>query len=565
MHLGSVRIGANSYLGEATVMDVNSELGDNAQLGNRSALHEGQKVAGGKKYHGSPAIVGDTDFIRVPVEDVSPARAWVYTLGQFLYGMLIGGPLVTAIMLMLMQYGFTGQSVTSGSAAASISLPYTLGASLAFYFGAIVIGMISVSVMPKIWNLFFRPNEVHKLFGFQYFLAQRITASSNSQFLQALFGDSSLIVPYFKAVGYDLKNLTQNGSNFGVQQNHHSPFLCKFSQNTLVSDGLFMINMDLSRTSFKMSPISVPKDAYLGNDLHYPPGAMVGENCLIATKAMVPIDGDMRINVGVLGSPPFEIPRNKERDGRLDHYKQKGIFEQRLWLKLKSNLVTLGWFMLRNWSMLFIGLVAGSWLYASLGTTIFGNSLYGGAIVASFGLALLLFRSFYNITYERAANWHRPGKPRICSLYERPFWDHERFWKLNYDPIRDNMFNGTPIKNLVLICQGVNLGKQVFDDGCGITEPFMVTIGDYCTLNYRTTVQCHSLEDGTFKSDSISIGARCTLGVDAFVHYGADIGDDVDIRTDAFVMKGSIVADKEIWTGNPAQQMTEEQTFTSAA
>ena len=69
------------------------------------------------------------------------------------------------------------------------------------------------------------------------------------------------------------------------------------------------------------------------------------------------------------------------------------------------------------------------------------------------------------------------------------------------------------------------------------------------------------MEDGTFKCDTIQIGDRTTLGVQAFVHYGGEIGDDVDIRTDAFVMKGSLILDREIWTGNPAQQMMPDQCF----
>ncbi|MEP1208760.1 MAG: Pls/PosA family non-ribosomal peptide synthetase [Rhizobiaceae bacterium] len=560
LHLGTVKIGSESYLGEASVMDINSELGNDAQLGNRSALHEGQKAEGGKTHYGSPAIVGDTDFIRVPVEDVSPARAWIYTLGQFIYGQLFAG-LVAAAFVLLLNY-FGGVSGVIGMMKSNQNpIAWTFGLSLAFYFLAIATGVLSVSIFPKLWNYFFRPGEVHKLFSVQYFLSQNITRSSNSSALLALFGDSSLVVPYFKAVGYDLKNMSQNGSNFGVRQTHHSPFLCKFNDNTLVADGLHMINMDVSRTSFKMSQITFPKNLYLGNDLHYPTGAMVGENCLVATKAMLPIDGEMRVGVGVLGSPPFEIPRPQQDDDRLDYYKRDGVLEQHLWLKLKSNLRTLAWFMLRNWSVGFFSLLAGLWMIANYGEYILANVGVGSAVLAVFGWCVFMLRTFYNIAFERIATWYRPIKPRICSLYEQPFWDHERFWKLSFDPIRDAFFSGTPLKNLISRCQGMKVGKQVFDNGCGFSEPALVTIGDYCTLNMGSAAQGHSLEDGMFKADYIKIGDRCTLGTEAFVHYGTDIGNDVDIRTDAFLMKGSVIADGEIWTGNPAQPMEDEQNF----
>ncbi len=43
----------------------------------------------------------------------------------------------------------------------------------------------------------------------------------------------------------------------------------------------------------------------------------------------------------------------------------------------------------------------------------------------------------------------------------------------------------------------------------------MVTIGDDVTLNAGTVIQCHSQEDYAFKSDRITIGSGCTVGVGA--------------------------------------------------
>jgi non-ribosomal peptide synthetase-like protein len=559
--LGSVDIGSRSYLGEATVMDINSELGDGSQLGNRSALHEGQKANAHSKYWGSPAVVGETDFIRVPEEKVSPWRAWVYTLGQFAFAALITGPAFTTGFVVLFGIISSAPTVFSGSMTSGISIYYLLAFSAGLYLFSIVTGLIYVSNVPKLWNVFFRPDEVHKLFGLQFYLSQRILTSSSSRYLQMLFGDSSLIVPYFKAVGYNLKGLKQNGSNFGVEQKHHSPFLCSFSANSFVSDGLFMINTDVSRTSFKVSQISVPDNVYLGNDLHYPTKAMLGENCLVGTKALIPIDGDLRENIGILGSPPFEIPRSMGADTKFDKFKQEDVLETGLAMKLKSNLMTMGWFMLRDWFASFVILIVGYWIYSAYDDLIFSNTFVGGAIIAAFAMVSLFAISFYNILFGRISNWLCPMSPVLCSLYERPFWDRERYWKLNDDPVRDAVFSGTPIKNFFSWCQGVQIGRQVFDDGCGFSEPPLVTIGDYCTLNFQSTAQAHSLEDGIFKSDKISIGNNSTLGIDAFIHYGAELGDNTDIRTDSFVMKGSCVVDGETWTANPAAPIEPHQEY----
>ena len=58
-----------------------------------------------------------------------------------------------------------------------------------------------------------------------------------------------------------------------------------------------------------MSRTSIGANNFLGNDIVYPPQARVGDNCLLATKVLVPIDGKVREGVGLLGSPSFEIPR----------------------------------------------------------------------------------------------------------------------------------------------------------------------------------------------------------------------------------------------------------------
>ncbi len=65
-------------------------------------------------------------------------------------------------------------------------------------------------------------------------------------------------------------------------------------------------------------------------------------------------------------------------------------------------------------------------------------------------------------------------------------------------------------------------------------------------------LQSHSLEDGTFKSGHIALGADCTLDPGAFVHYGVTMGDGAIIDTDSFVMKGEHIPPRSRWQGNPA-------------
>jgi non-ribosomal peptide synthetase-like protein len=104
----------------------------------------------------------------------------------------------------------------------------------------------------------------------------------------------------------------------------------------------------------------------------------------------------------------------------------------------------------------------------------------------------------------------------------------------------------------------VRIGRGVFDDGLGLPERTFVAIGDDCTFNAGSAIQCHSQEDGGFKSDRCVIGAGCTLGVGAWVHYGATMGDGAVLATDSFLMKGEEMPPHALWGGVPATEMREQ-------
>jgi non-ribosomal peptide synthetase-like protein len=153
---------------------------------------------------------------------------------------------------------------------------------------------------------------------------------------------------------------------------------------------------------------------------------------------------------------------------------------------------------------------------------------------------------------ERAIVAFRGLRPQLCSIYDPYFWWHERLWKVPDHYL--NVFNGTPFKNVIWRLLGVRLGSRVFDDGCYLTERMLTTIGDDCTLNAGSKIQCHSQEDGTFKSDRSTIGDGCTLGVGSHVHYGVTMGEGSVLAPDSFLMKGEEVPQHARWGGNPATE-----------
>ena len=131
-------------------------------------------------------------------------------------------------------------------------------------------------------------------------------------------------------------------------------------------------------------------------------------------------------------------------------------------------------------------------------------------------------------------------QPQYCSIYDRDFWRHERYWKVPSE-LYLQAFNGTPFKNVIWRLLGVRLGRRVFDDGCYMTERTLSPSATTAPSTPAASIQCHSQEDGAFKSDRTTIGAGCTLGVGAFVHYGVTMGDGAVLAADSFLMKGEEV------------------------
>ncbi|WP_308283170.1 Pls/PosA family non-ribosomal peptide synthetase [Pseudonocardia nigra] len=549
IQIGSVTMGRNVVVSEATVLDIGTSLGDGAQLGHASALYPGQAVPAGERWHGSPAQRTDVDFRAVPPTACGMLRRFVFTVVQLLN-----------LLVLYLPLGLAGAAVLFAEVpqlAALLNpeeLPLTswafysqaLIASLVLYFGALLVALLVVTTVPRLFNLAIEPDKIYRLYGFHYWVHRTITRMTNVKPLSNLFGDCSYIVHYLRGIGYDLSRVKQTGSNFGGNVKHETPYLSSVGTGTMVADGLSIINAHFSTTSFRVSRASIGPSNFLGNGIAYPSQSRTGNNCLLATKVMVPIDGEIREGVGLLGSPSFEIPRSVERDNTV-HPKTRRELRVRLAAKNKHNIVTMGWHLLVRWIHFF-----GITLLASVAASFYTQ--FGASVVALFIVLILLFTAAYFVLVERVVTGFKPLRPLFCSIYEPAFWRHERYWKVCSIAYL-NIFSGTPFKNVISRLLGVRIGHRVFDDGCGIPERSLVTIGDDCTLNMASAIQCHSQEDAAFKSDYSTIGAGCTLGIGSMVHYGVTVGDGAVLAPDSFLMKGEEVPPYARWGGNPAREL----------
>jgi len=553
---GPVTLGRDVYIGEKTVLDINTSMGDGAQLGHTSALQSGQAVPDGQRWHGCPAQRTQLDYVRVPPADCGTLRRVSFGLYTLLGPFFVNLPLVIGVLYILFTSVPALVDLLNPNNVAIASPELYLDAlvlSLVLFFGlSLIVGLAVVFTVPRLLNLAIKPDKVYPLYGFHYAIHQAIARMTNSKFFNWLFGDCYYIIYYLYCLGYDLSLGETTGSDFGGVNQHDNPYLTSIGGGTMSCDGLSIINADYSSTSFRLSRVSIGSHNFLGNFVAIPSGARTGDNCLIATKAMIPLDGPVREGVGLLGSPCFEIPRSVERDRQLDHLRTGDELRRRMAAKKRYDLRTMGLLLFLRWLHVFaltVLMLAAFNLYHVFGPVTFATEL---------ALSLV-----FSVAYFVLVQWAIMGfrtmrlRPQFSSIYDQYYWWHERYWKVPEDYL--NLFNGTPFKNVIWRLRGARIGSRVFDDGCSFPEPGLVTIGNDCTLNAGSAVQTHSMEDYTFKTDYSTLGAGCTLGVSAHVHYGVTMGDGAVLEADSFLMKGEEVQAHARWGGNPASELAGSQ------
>jgi len=549
IHTGPVTLGRDVFVGERSVLDINTSMGNGAQLGHASALDSGQTVPAGARWHGCPAQPTDVNFVRVAPSRCGALRRAAYGVAAVLVVLLFYLPLIEGTASLAIDAASSMTHILHSAAGISALGLFVEAAilSLVLFFGLVLIGLSLAVAASRVLNRFIKPDTVYPLYGFHDAAHRAIARIGRIRFFVFLFGDSCYIVHYLQLLGYHLRPVEQTGSNFGSDVMHANPSLSAVGTGTMVADGLVLVNDEVSSSSFRVSRAAIGPRNFIGNDVMYPAGGRTGDNVLLGTKVMVPLDGKIRQGTGLLGAPCFEIPRTVERDTQFDHLRAGEALRRGLAAKTRYNLRTIGLFLFTRWVGVFLFVLfylAGIELYDVLPHVV---------SAALFAVSIVITAVYFSLVY-RCIETLRPFRPTICSIYHSGFWLAERLWKMH--PIHYlHAFDGTPFKNMLWRLMGVRVGKRVFDDGAHISDPPLTAIGDESVLNYRSKVQCHSQEDGTFKCDRTTIGAGCTLGVGSFVLYGVTMGDRSSLATDSFLMKGEEVPAHAQWGGNPAKEM----------
>ena len=159
IEIGAVTLGRDAFVGEGSVLEINTSLGDAAQLGHTSSLHSGQAVPAGERWHGSPARRAEQNYVRVP-----PARCGTLrraTSGTLtLFGILF-------VWAPLLELGLSLLFFEVSSLVPRL-VPQALAFSAVLVFGGVLTGILAVGIVPRLLRGFIKPDTVYPLYGFHY-------------------------------------------------------------------------------------------------------------------------------------------------------------------------------------------------------------------------------------------------------------------------------------------------------------------------------------------------------------------------------------------------------------
>jgi maltose O-acetyltransferase len=117
-----------------------------------------------------------------------------------------------------------------------------------------------------------------------------------------------------------------------------------------------------------------------------------------------------------------------------------------------------------------------------------------------------------------------------------------------------------------LLKNGLKLGKNCYIAPSVLidqTFPWLISIGDDCTLTYNVTILAHDASTKKYlnytKIGAVTIGNRCFVGAGSIILPNVNIGNNVIIGAGSVVTHS--IPDNSVVAGNPAKIINNIQDF----
>ena len=301
--IGPVTIGRRCFVGTRSILRENTVMEDDAALEDLSLLPCGEKIPRGETWLGSPARPSG----RAPqTSPAQPLAKWRH----FAVGMLHAAGLLIFPLLVV-------SAILPGIIAMNelnYADDYYWYLFLSPFVGLSFVILLALEIVVVKWLLLGRVkpgrHPLHSVFYFRkWFVDQTFRLSLD--ILGPLYA-SLYLPPWYRMLGAKLgKGVELSTASF------ISPDLLSIAEEGFVADAVSLGATRVRDGFVTVAGNHIGRRSFIGNSAVLPPGAVIGESCLIGCLSIPPADAAdaMRADTSWLGSPAIFLPQRQPSAG----------------------------------------------------------------------------------------------------------------------------------------------------------------------------------------------------------------------------------------------------------
>ncbi|MEI7523648.1 MAG: Pls/PosA family non-ribosomal peptide synthetase [Mariniphaga sp.] len=535
--IGRIAIGSHCFVGACSVISINSELKNNASIGELSLLSSGEVIPENETWQGSPAEK-TTLKNRVEKPNKPNQKALPYPIYMLFHSLAIIFMMIYPMLLMIpfpiIFYEFVDH--LSLSFALLSIIPGSLLYILLFHTLITILKWIIIGKSKE---------EDFSIYSFRY--VQKWT-------VDMLIGSSLTMFRSIYATIYLAAWLRSVGVKIGIRSeistvNQLNTDLLEIGPGSFLADSITIGTPEVRNKIMSVRKISVGEKTFLGNSAVISCGEKIGNNVLIGVLSTTIHNETESCKDGTswLGSPPMFLPQRQQSEkfpDKLTYNPTLGLYLKRGFIELIKVTITpiLMYLIISLYILLLVGPLK-------------DKSLLFVAFISPLILILFFITTAYFTAFAKRIliGRYKPSNKPLWSMF---VWKNELVNSLCESmvyPTLVGMTMGTPFASWFFRLMGVKVGKNVYFETTEITEFDLVSIGDNVSLNHRCTIQTHLFEDRVMKMSTLNIGDNCNVGSMSVVLYDSVMENNSSISALSLVMKGEVIQQGTKWAGSPAK------------
>jgi non-ribosomal peptide synthetase-like protein len=529
--IGRVDIGSRCFIGVHSALGLDVRMGDDTRLDDQSLLPDGAAMAAGERRRGAPAQAAEVTVPQGQPRRSDTGRQVLFTVSAF--GLAYLGVLFLAApalgVMLLWMFALEHDAIALALLVSAVSLPLMLAVFCVWI--AVLKALLLWRATPGVYDLY----SIHYL---RHWLAYGLMRASRGLLLPVF--TTLYLPPWMRLLGARIGAHAEMSTVWCF-----TPELLAAGDGSFFADGCFLGGRRSYGGRFELRTNHVGCKSFVGNSAILPPGAGLGDNCLLGVLSAPPSRTENTPDgTDWLGSPAFALP-NRQRVGGFDErrtfcptpklYAQRAVIDACRILVPAISLFAIG------------GL--------GISALLLSYERYGSSIMLAIAPLVAIAMAALAVAIVVALKWAVMGKfkPVVVPLWCPYVWLNEMV-NGAYESIMApvvSLFFGTPFAAPLLRLIGCRIGRYSYIATSLFSEFDLVEIGDHVALNSGAVMQNHLFEDRIMKSSHLRIGDSCSVGNMAVVLYDGHMQRGAVLGPLSLLMKGEIVPPGTRWHGIP--------------